>query len=83
MAEKHHATAAEPGRRHAKHYWLLLAMAGLSFASMYVLMYAMVDRFTNVYPNANQFYMAGLMTASMGAIELALMGAMMNSSSVR
>jgi hypothetical protein len=37
----------------------------LSFISMYVLMYAMVDRFANVYPNFNQFYMAGLMTAPM------------------
>jgi uncharacterized protein (DUF305 family) len=39
-------------------------------------MYAMVDRFANVYSNRNQFYMAGLMTASMVLIELALMGSM-------
>jgi hypothetical protein len=37
------------------HYIRLAAMAVLSFVSMYVLMYAMVDRFTNVYPNFNQF----------------------------
>lgn len=43
---------------------------------MYVLMYAMVDRFSNVYPNFNQLYMAGLMTAPMIIIELALIGAM-------
>jgi uncharacterized protein (DUF305 family) len=54
----------------------LLFMAVLSFVSMYVLMYAMVDRFTNVYANLNQFYMAGLMAAPMVVIELALMGAM-------
>jgi hypothetical protein len=39
------------------HYVRLLAMAVLSFISMYVLMYAMVDRIENVYPNFNQFYM--------------------------
>jgi uncharacterized protein (DUF305 family) len=58
------------------HYSRLLLMAVLSFISMYVLMYAMVDRFTNVYVNLNQFYMAGLMAAPMVVIELALMGAM-------
>jgi hypothetical protein len=36
----------------------------------------MVDRFANVYPNLNQFYMAGLMAAPMVLIELALMGHM-------
>jgi uncharacterized protein (DUF305 family) len=51
-------------------------MALLSFMSMYVLMYAMVDAVTNVYVNLNQFYMAGLMTAPMILFELALMGAM-------
>jgi uncharacterized protein (DUF305 family) len=58
------------------HYGRLMLMAVLSFVSMYVLMYAMVDRFTNVYLNLNQFYMAGLMAAPMVIIELALMGAM-------
>jgi uncharacterized protein (DUF305 family) len=43
---------------------------------MYALMYAMVDRLENVYPNVNQFYMAGLMTAPMVLIELAVMRAM-------
>lgn len=61
---------------HNSHYLRLLAMTALSFISMYVLMYAMVDRFTNVYPNLNQFYMAGLMAAPMVLIELGLMGAM-------
>src|SRR5215216_7367651 len=58
------------------HYGRLLLMALLSFVSMYVLMYAMVNRFANVYSNLNQFYMAGLMAAPMVIIELALMGAM-------
>ncbi len=51
-------------------------MVVLSFISMYALMYAMVNTFENVYPNFNQFYMAGLMTAPMVVIELAVMGAM-------
>ena len=61
---------------HRHHYVRLLLMTVLSFISMYVLMYAMVDRFENVYPNINQFYMAGLMTAPMVIIELLLMRSM-------
>jgi uncharacterized protein (DUF305 family) len=58
------------------HYARLIAMTALSFVSMYVLMYAMVDSSTSVYNNLNQVYMAGLMTAPMVVIELALMGGM-------
>lgn len=58
------------------HYGRLLIMAVLSFLSMYILMYAMVDRLANVYSNFNQFYMAALMTAPMVVIELILMGTM-------
>lgn len=61
---------------HMNSYARLAAMAGLSFVSMYILMYAMVSSIANVYPSLNQFYMAGLMTAPMIVIELALMGAM-------
>jgi hypothetical protein len=48
-------------------------MALLSFIAMYVLMYAMVDVFSNVFPNYNQFYMAGLMASPMVLIEIWLM----------
>ena len=58
------------------HYKRLAAMVALSFASMYALMYAMVDAFGNVLPNVNQLYMAALMTGAMVIIELALMGGM-------
>ena len=58
------------------HHVHLAIMTALSFISMYVLMYAMVDRFANVYSNLNQFYMAGLMTAPMVVIELAVMGSL-------
>lgn len=51
-------------------------MTALSFIAMFILMYSMVDRFDNVYPNINQFYMAGLMAAPMVIIELFVMRAM-------
>jgi uncharacterized protein (DUF305 family) len=59
-----------------EHYTKLLIMAILSFICMFILMYAMVDTFSNVFLNINQFYMAGLMTAPMVIIEMAVMGAM-------
>lgn len=58
------------------HYVLLLVMAVLSYVAMYILMYAMVDRWENVYANWNQAYMAALMAAPMIIIEIAVMGAM-------
>lgn len=58
------------------HYRNLLVMAILSFISMYILMYAMVNSIGNVFNNFNEFYMAGLMTAPMVLIELFLMRAM-------
>ena len=61
---------------HTHHYRKLGIMVALSFIAMFVLMYAMVDAFANIYPNLNQTYMAGLMAAPMVLIELALMGGM-------
>jgi uncharacterized protein (DUF305 family) len=58
------------------HYHLLLLMTVMSFVAMYVLMYAMVDTLENVHMNLNQFYMAGLMAASMVIIEVGLMSGM-------
>lgn len=57
-------------------YSKLIIMVILSFISMYILMYMMVDKFQNVYPNFNQFYMAGMMTMPMIIIELFLMSSM-------
>ena len=54
-------------------YIRILIMAAISFMSMYILMYAMVDVFDNVYSSLNQLYMAGLMTAPMVIIEIILM----------
>lgn len=73
--------AASPA--HAAHdgmgggmYGRLALMLLVSFVAMYALMYAMVDRFENVYASWNQVWMAGLMAAPMALIELALMGGM-------
>ena len=70
---KNHSNMSNMGENHYRH---LLVMAILSFISMYILMYAMVNALGNVYNNFNQFYMAGLMTAPMVVIELAVMRAM-------
>lgn len=58
------------------HYRNLWIMVILSFVSMYILMYAMVNSTGNVFNNINQFYMAGLMTAPMIPIEIILMRSM-------
>ncbi|MEX0940140.1 MAG: DUF305 domain-containing protein [Candidatus Babeliales bacterium] len=57
-------------------YTNLFFMTILSFISMYVLMYVMVDKFANVYMNLNQLYMAGVMTIPMVLVELVLMRSM-------
>lgn len=51
-------------------------MLVLNFIAMYILMYAMVNAFGNVYNSLNQFYMAGLMTAPMMILEVLLMRGM-------
>ena len=61
---------------HKQHYGHLAIMTLLSLIAMFIFMYSMVDRFANVYPNVNQFYMAGLMAAPMVLIELIVMRAM-------
>lgn len=58
------------------HYRKLIVMAVLSFVSMYILMYSMANSINNVFPNINQFYMAGLMTMPMIIIEVILMRSM-------
>lgn len=57
-------------------YGKLIIMGILSFISMFILMYMMVDKYANVYSNLNQFYMAGMMTMPMLILELLLMGSM-------
>lgn len=78
MQHANHSEKASPshGKMKTGHYWRFGVMSALSFLAMYVLMYAMVDRLSNVYVNFNQAYMAGLMAAPMVLIEVTLMGAM-------
>lgn len=71
MATEHREHSAD-----GQHYQHLIVMAALSLVSMYFLMYAMVDRPSNVYGNLNQLFMAGLMTAPMVLIELIVMRGM-------
>lgn len=72
MANQHHQHADHNDKMYIK----LLAMAVLSFIAMYALMYSMVNTFRDIYPNFNQLYMAGLMTAPMVLIEIVLMEVM-------
>ena len=66
------------GKHNSKenHYLRLVMMTMLSFISMYVLMYAMVNTLGDVFNSLNQVYMAGLMAAPMVVIELLLMSGM-------
>jgi hypothetical protein len=69
----HHQTMENQAGEHPKNYRKLAIMAVLSFLSMYILMYAMVNVLGNVVNNLNQVYMAGLMAAPMIVIEIILM----------
>lgn len=73
MAHAAHKQHADHGKMHYIH---LAVMTVLSFIAMFALMYSMVDRFANVYPNLNQFYMAATMAAPMVIIELLVMRSM-------
>lgn len=68
-----HGNQTQMQMQHGKPYQKLLLMAVISFISMYILMYSMVNELANAYPNVNQFYMAGLMTSPMIIIEVLLM----------
>jgi uncharacterized protein (DUF305 family) len=67
---------ARQSQARESHYRRLLVMTVISFVAMYVLMYAMVNVLENVHHNLNQFYMAGLMAASMVIIEIIVMRGM-------
>lgn len=77
----HAAAMSAPHRSHstaaaAAAYGRLAAMSAISFVAMYALMYAMVDRWAQVYGNLSQVYMAALMTGAMVLVELACMRSM-------
>lgn len=75
-ASKGHGHGAAGMAKDHGMYGKLALMMVLSFIAMFILMYAMVDRVGNALPNANQVYMAALMTAPMAVLEMTLMGAM-------
>jgi hypothetical protein len=58
------------------HYRKLAIMTVLSFTSMYILMYSIVNSFDSVYNNFNQIYMACVMTAPMVIIGILVMSSM-------
>lgn len=73
MKMQHDKQSHEMGNKMYLRFGLMIL---LSFFAMYILMYAMVNSISNVFPNVNQFYMAGLMTMPMAILELAIMGSM-------
>jgi uncharacterized protein (DUF305 family) len=72
--EMHHAATSKGASK--SHYRMLIVMTAISLITMFILMYAMVNSRENAYINWNQLYMAGLMTAAMVLIEVALMSGM-------
>lgn len=76
MQQHDHRTEHRTKDHQSVHYKKLALMAVLSFLAMFILMYSMVNQLQNVFINVNQFYMAGLMTAPMVGIEIAIMGMM-------
>jgi len=63
------------GGGHNPYVGLLVSLA-VSFAAMYLIMYAMADRWSNVYFNLSNVYMTGLMAGSMVPIMLLTMPGM-------
>jgi len=59
---------------HHNYLGKFILMVGLSFLSMYGLMFVMANSLVDVYNNLNQFYMAALMSIVMVIIETILMG---------
>lgn len=63
------------GEGHRPYLGLLVSLAA-SYAAMYMIMYAMGDRWNNVYFNLSNVYMTGLMAGSMLPIMLLTMRGM-------
>jgi hypothetical protein len=72
---KHSEPGMAPVPGH-KPYVMLLVSLALSFAVMFLLMYAMADRWEHVYFNLSNVYMTGLMAGSMLPIMLLTMPGM-------
>jgi uncharacterized protein (DUF305 family) len=70
-AEQHSEHAAHEGKNNP--YAATLLSLGVSFAVMYAVMYSMADRWSHVYLNLSNVYMAGLMAGSMLPVMLVTM----------
>lgn len=83
--ESHATSHGKPEQGHAPDnghhgghnpYVMLLLSVAVSYAVMFMLMYAMADRWANVYFNLSNVYMTGLMAGSMLPIMLLTMPGM-------
>lgn len=73
-----HTDRATSQARHNEHspYALLFVSVIASYLTMYMIMYAMADRWANVFFNLSNVYMTGLMACSMVPIMLLTMPGM-------
>lgn len=62
-----------------KHYYMLALNMAINLIIMYLVMFAMIDRWGDFVQNINFFYMALMMWAPMGALMLLFMGMMYKS----
>ena len=78
MNEPKRTEHAKPNSHSQKHepYVGLLVSLGVSFIVMFFIMYAMADRWSQVYFNLSNVYMTGLMAGSMLPIMLVTMPGM-------
>ena len=73
MTHDAHQMSGPMDKNNFKAYALFGAMTLIMYVVMYLFMFAMINSGANFFNNVNQAYMAGLMTAPMVLIELAIM----------
>ena len=73
MTHDAHQMSGPMDKNSFKAYALLGVMTLIMYVVMYLVMFAMINSGANFFNNINQAYMAGLMTAPMVLIELAIM----------
>lgn len=78
--DKWHTHSQVGGHHESRHAYVgLIISLALSFLVMYIIMYAMADRWEHVYFNVSNVYMTGLMVGSMVPIMLGTMPGMYKS----
>lgn len=73
MTHDAHRMSSSKDKNGLKAYAMLGLMTLIMYLVMYLFMFAMINTGANFFNNINQAYMAGLMTAPMVLIELAIM----------